>query len=130
MLPEEIAAEGRVEAERMMTDRLRVSRRSEVPVTDPVTGVVDYPAEPVYEGRGRLQATALQGDDTDGPGSRFTVFDFTAQLPVSVDVRTGDWVEVLASTDPLNVGRVFNVSAVPRKTHATAVRASVEEVTP
>lgn len=121
---------GRRSAESMMTDRLRVSRRSTVPVTDPESGVVDYPSVPVYDGRGRLQARDVQGNDTDGPGSAFTVFEVTAQFPVTVDVRTDDWVEVVESTDPLNVGRVFNVSAVPRKTHATAIRASVEEVTP
>ena len=130
MSVESITRMGREAAERLMSDTVRVSRRSSEPVTDPVTGVVDYPATPFYEGRGRVQARQTEGQETSAGGQSFTVSDFTLQLPYDTDLEPGDHVEVRASEmDPLMVGRVFAVETIPRKTHMTAVRAGVEEVT-
>lgn len=131
MTVESIVRLGRDAAERLMTDTVRVSRPSTAAVTDPVTGVVEYPSAAFYEGRGRVQARQLDSQEAGNGGQFFTVSDFTLQLPYDTDLEPGDVAEVLASeTDPLMVGRVFSVESIPRKTHMTAVRASVEEVTP
>ena len=126
----EAVMEGRVEAERIMTDTVVVSRRSSVPVTDPETQKVSYPTEAIYEGPGRLQSRDIEGKGFTEAGAPVMVMAFQAQVPVSVPLQPNDLLEVVASkSDPLMVGRVFRVDSVPRKTHATKTVANVEEAT-
>lgn len=135
MTPEQAVADGRAEAEALMTDTLRVTRKSSTPVTDPVTGKVTYPSVVVYpvgdgDGRGRVQANALQDREVVVAGAGFDVSAFTVQLPYDADVRDDDEAVVLASrTDPLMAGRTFRIDVIPRKTHATMLRCGAEEVT-
>lgn len=113
-----------------MTDTLRVTRKSDVPVTDPNTGKVTYPSVGIYEGRGRIQSTALQGRNVVVGGADFDISSFTVQLPYNADVRGNDEAVVLTSeTDPHMVGRAFRIDMIPRKTHATMLRCGAEEVT-
>ncbi|MDY6054347.1 DUF6093 family protein [Micrococcus sp.] len=120
---------GRAAAERLMSEHVVITRRSDEPVTDPDTAVVSYPTVTIYEGRGRLQYRgALPSPDFDA-GQRYTVTPFLLQVPVGVDLRIDDEALVASSQlDPLSVDRRFRVTALPRKTHATAIRASVTEV--
>lgn len=117
-------------AESLMSDILRITRSSSSPVTDPVTGVVTYPSETIYEGRGRIQSTGLQGREVVSGGADFDVSSFEVQVPFDVDLQGDDEAEVLASRmDARMVGRTFRIDTVPRKTHATMMRAGAEEVT-
>lgn len=112
-----------------MTDTVAVTRASGEAVTDPESGVVTHPTTPVYSGRGRVQGRDVQGQESDSAGQFLTAWNFILQVPVTVDLQPGDSATVTASADPLMVGRVFHVESVPRKTHMTALRAGVEEVT-
>lgn len=128
MSAEDVLARGRLAAEALMTDMLRVTRASGRPVTDPVTGVVSTPSVAVYEGIGRVQGRATEAKTVDGV-QVYVLSDLTVQLPSVVAPISDDEVEVLSCLmDPLLVGRTFRVKAAPRKTHATMTRCEVEEV--
>lgn len=130
MTPDEVAAEGRLAAESLMSDTLRITRKSAEPVTDPATGKVTYPSVTIYGGRGRIQSTGLQGREVVTGGADFDISSFTVQVPFDVDLHGDDEAEVLASRmDARMVGRTFRIDTVPRKTHATMMRAGAEEVT-
>lgn len=117
-------------AEGMMSDTLRITRKSSSPVTDPVTGKVTYPSVTIYEGRGRVQANALQDREVAVGGADFNVGAFTVQVPFDTDLHNDDEAEMVASRmDARMVGRTFRIDTVPRKTHATMMRAGAEEVT-
>ena len=117
-------------AEDMMTDTLTITRQSGRPVTDPITGKVTYPTMQVYSGKGRVQSRATDAEDIIAAGTRTTLAEATVQVPVGVALAVDDEVAVDASlTDPLMVGRTFRVVVIPRKTHATMIRAGAEEVT-
>lgn len=125
-----LTRKGRAAAESLMTDTLTITRASGEPVTGPETFEVTYPSTVVYAGKGRIQSRATQAEDVTQGAHDFTLGDSTVQVPVSVPLAVDDEVTVDASqTDPLMVGRVFRVVIIPRKTHATMVRAGVEEVT-
>ena len=125
-----LTRKGRAAAERLMTDTLTITRQSGRPVTDPITGKVTYPTMQVYSGKGRVQSRDVDAEDIIAAGTRTTLAEATVQVPVGVALAVDDEVTVDASlTDPLMVGRVFRVVIIPRKTHATMVRAGVEEVT-
>ena len=128
--PEQAIAEGRAEAEAIMTDTLRITRKSSAPVTDPVTGVVTFPSVLVYEGRGYIQAASAQGADVNLQSGPVMVQESRVSVPHDVDLRIGDQVIVVTSpSSALLVGCEFNVSRLLHKTRATAHRAAVEEVT-
>lgn len=117
-------------AEDMMTDTLTITRASGEPVTDPETFEVTYPRTGVYAGKGRIQSRDTDAEAVTQGAQDFTLGDSIVQVPVSVPLAVDDEVLVTASqTDPLMVDRVFRVVVIPRKTHATMVRAGVEEVT-
>ena len=125
---DELTARGRRAAESLMTDLVRVSRASGLPVTDPVTGVVSVPSVEVYEGIGRVQGRATEAKTVDGV-QVYILSDLTVQLPVSVEPVVDDEVRVVESlTEPHLVGRTFRVKSAPRKSHATMTRCEAEEV--
>lgn len=126
---QDVVEEGRAAAEEIMTDTVVVSRRSDVPVTDPETSQVTYPTVTIHDGRGRVQSRDTEGRDYTDAGASVMVTAFKAQVPVSVGLQKNDRIEITASgSDPLMVGRVFRVDSVPRKTHATKTTANIEEV--
>lgn len=130
MSAESITLRGRAAAERLMTDTLTVTRASGEPVTDPETFEVTYPRAVVYAGKGRIQSRDTDAEAVTQGAQDFTLGDSIVQVPVTVPLAVDDEVTVDASlTDPLMVDRVFRVVIIPRKTHATMVRAGVEEVT-
>lgn len=130
MSAESITLRGRAAAERLMTDTLTITRASGEPVTDPETFEVTYPRTGVYAGKGRIQSRDTDAEAVTQGAQDFTLGDSIVQVPVSVPLAVDDEVLVTASqTDPLMVDRVFRVVVIPRKTHATMVRAGVEEVT-
>lgn len=135
MTPDEVAAEGRLAAESLMSDTLRITRKSAEPVTDPNTGKVTYPSVVIYptgdgDGRGYIQAASAQGSDVNIPSGPVMVQESRVSVPHDVDLRIGDLVHVTSSkSSPLLVGREFTVTRLLHKTRATAHRAAVEEVT-
>ena len=125
-----LTRKGRAAAESLMTDTLTITRQSGRPVTDPITGKVTYPTTRVYSGKGRVQSRDVDAEDIIAAGTRTTLADSVVQIPVGVALAVDDEVTVDASlTDPLMVDRTFRVVVIPRKTHATMVRAGAEEVT-
>jgi len=127
---QDVVEEGRVAAEEIMTDTVVVTRRSDVPVTDPETSQVTYPTVTIHDGPGRVQSRDIEGQDFTDAGAPVMVMAFQAQVPVRVPLQKDDLIEVVASeSDPLMVGRKFRVDSVPRKTHATKTVANVEEAT-
>ncbi|GAA1110545.1 hypothetical protein GCM10009650_12530 [Nesterenkonia jeotgali] len=120
-------ARGRRKAEALMTDTLLITRSSGNPVTNP-DGTVTRPVQTVHAGVGRIQGRSTEGEDRTVAGADVLIVTFQAQVPVGVDLRPSDQVEVTASQmDPLMVGRTFRVESVVRKTHATKTTANVEE---
>lgn len=129
MSVDQLLARGRQAAQRLMTDTLRVTRKSGTPVTDPDTGQVSYPTEVVHDGIGRIQSRGTEATTTTTAGADVLVVTFVAQLPVTVPLRDDDQIEATASeVEPLMVGRKFRVESVVRKTHGTKTVAHVEEV--
>lgn len=123
---------GRRAAERRMLDTCRIR---------PVLGVEydpeqhrDVPVygEPVYEGRCKLQRPRASLPTTPDAGEhRWTLAPLELHLPVdgTAAVSTGHTVELTASVDPANVGRVFRIRDDDRKSLQTAIRFAIEEVT-
>lgn len=100
--------------------------------TDLDTGQVTETTEQVYAGKCRVQqAAATAREDVPGEAALLLVGRVLA-LPVdaSLGVRAGDRVTVTACQhDPDLVGRQFTVRAEFAKSHATARRLQIEEVT-
>jgi hypothetical protein len=130
-----VLAAGRAAAERLMTDSCRITRTSREAAGefDPDTGRHEQPdPDDVYEGRCRVQVTdSLNAQTPDFGGRVVTVQKAVVQLPIgAADVQVGDVVEIKAAgSDPALVGRRYTVAASHAKTHATARRVQVEEVT-
>lgn len=81
-------------------------------------------------GRARIQQQRTVSEEDQGGGRTITVLRRELQLPMSVTgVTVDDVVTVDTSEDPDLVGREFRVSSLHGKTHATARRLQVEEVT-
>ncbi|PZF98257.1 DUF6093 family protein [Micromonospora deserti] len=122
---------GRRAAERLMVDTCLI-RRVTGTSTDPDTGQITPTFSTVYSGKCRVQqATANPGDTTTGDAELLMV-PRVLWLPVasSPDVRAGDRVEMTASVyDPDLTGRRFVVRGEFAKSHATARRLGIEEVT-
>lgn len=115
-----------------MTDTVRIYRKAGEPVTDPVTAEVTYPESVVYEGRGRVQSSRAQASSAtrDDAAQLWQEAAAILQVPIGTDVREDDEAEVLtpAMGDVVRAGRRLTVTRVDLKTHASMVRATVEEV--
>ena len=122
----------RAAAERLMTDTVRIYRKDGEPVTDPVTAEVTYPESAVYTGRGRVQSSRAQAATMarDDAAQLWQEAAAILQVPIGTDVREDDEVEVVAPAmgDLARAGRRLTVTRVDLKTHASMVRATVEEV--
>lgn len=84
-----------------------------------------------YEGECRVQTTLTAESNPDAGEREWTVQSLTVAVPMSATgFQVGDRVTVTAAAlDADLVGRVFTVSALAHKTHMTARRLRVEEVT-
>lgn len=131
-------AQFRVDAEAGMLDTCIITR----PDPDAEPGVMDpdtmqYPeAEPltVYEGKCRVQIKAIVAgaSDTDVGDREVTAQEFELQIPVTGTevVAVRDTVTIVtAALDDSLTERVFTIKARHEKTHATARRLRIEEVT-
>ena len=124
-----VTSRGRRAAERLMVDRCDIGRPGE-PVTDPETGKVTVPVEPVYSGRCKLQGRSAWPSTPDAGDHAWTLVTIEVHIPATTTgVRTGDIVEITRSIDPTNLGRRFLVKSADLATFRTAVRLLVEEVT-
>ena len=131
MTTETITIQGRIAAERRMTDAVTITRASGEKVLNPVTGLYETETVQVYSGKALVKiGLALAGSD-DAAGRE--VFTQRAELHLPVDgtsnIRVGDKVSVTSSQlDDGMEGVVFTVLGLHWKTYATARRLEVESV--
>ncbi len=101
-------------------------------VTSPTTFAVTYTWTSVYTGRCRVQQKGIQGQDADVGEAALVLLRLEVQVPVvgTEGLMVDDRVTVTASAhDPDLVGRAFTIRDLAHKTHATARRVQVQEVT-
>lgn len=136
----ETVREGQRDAESMMIDDCKVERPAGAPVTDPATGKVTQPMTLIYPtpeqleagnpGRCQIQSVSSQATQPNTAEHKFTVEQLIAKLPVGTPVQAGDLLTLLRSTlVPSEVGMVFRLVELERKSMPTAARWSVEVVT-
>jgi hypothetical protein len=127
-----ILARGRLAAEALMVDTCTIKRVTGR-TTDPETGQVTQTTTTVYgPGKCRVQQQGGISRPHDLGEAQVFLVRLEVQLPVdtSIGVQPDDLVTVLSSSlDPDLPGRVFYVRELAHKTHATARRIQVEEVT-
>lgn len=120
---------GRRLAEALMTDTVRVFRRTESGDFDDVTGEPEYTDTDLYEGPGRLVLRSSVVRDVDAGHQLQAVQGPRLDLPVAGTggIGSGDRFEVTASvSDSALVGVSGVVSGGFPQTHATARRLPVE----
>ncbi|MEU1240046.1 DUF6093 family protein [Micromonospora parva] len=125
-----VLARGRAAAEALMVDQC-VVRRDNGTTYDPETGYPTPNTTEVYAGKCRIQQQTASAGQRDVGEATVLLLRLEVQLPMSVvGVRVDDVVEVTASVhDPDLPGRRFRVRELAHKTHATARRLGVEELT-
>jgi hypothetical protein len=114
----------------MMIDACTVHRPGD-PVTNPVTGKVTRPEEPIYTGPCQFQQTIAQAAESEAGEHEYTTQDVVWKTPVTAGpFQVNDVVRVTASgEDPHMVGGVYRVTDLFNKTYATSQRCRVEVVT-
>jgi hypothetical protein len=118
-------------AEALMVDTCTISRVTNR-TTDTSTADVTETRIPVYAGPCRIQQHARTDSREDIGEASLILVRFELQLPVatSAGIAAEDIVTMTGSAlDPDLVGREFTVMQVAHKTHATARRMQVQEVT-
>ena len=126
-----VVSRGRRAAEAIMSTTVRARRYAGKPVTDPETGQVTRSFSVVYEGKAKIAAYEAFEQVKDIAGSQQTLSRTRVDFPVgSFSVLPGDEVHVISdSADPMLAGKVLRVTVpAPYKSHATALRCFVEEV--
>lgn len=125
-------ARGRAAAERLMVDTVTIDRWDGTYTNNETTGAQtkNYGAA-LYNGKARIQQNAAVSQEDAGAGRVVTTLRLELQVPVTVTgLKVDDRVTVDASVGDADlVGRVFRVSDLHHKTHATARRVAIEEVT-
>lgn len=133
-------AAGRRAAAALMLDSCTIGDLGD-PVTDPDTGEVTTPIEPVYpdpswpdghpwkHGPCKVQTWEAQESNPEAGGAVLTVQRYQVHTPVgSFAPRIGHVVEIeAAALDPNLTGRRYRVAALLHKTLATAYRLGVQE---
>ncbi len=125
-------ARGRAAAERLMVDAVSIDRWDGTYTNDPVTGAQEKNyGDPLYEGKARIQQNAAVSEEDAGAGRLVTLLRLELQLPITVTgLKIDDRVTVTTATYDADLdGRVFRVSDLHHKTHATSRRVAIEEVT-
>ena len=121
---------GRIAAERLMSDVMRVERLVGK-VLDPVSLEFVDSFALVFEGRGKVQAYDGQYEQSfEAGGGNYVSSRSYVHFPVGVGpFEQGDRVTVVsAGDDPSRVGDVFLLEAATGKTLATAQRLPVTRV--
>jgi hypothetical protein len=123
-------ARGRAAAEALMVDACVIKRVSSS-TTDPNTGVVTPTYSTIYTGKCRVQQARAQGASADVGEAALVLLRHEVQLPITVTgLQEGDQVTITASVNDADlVNRVFVVRDLGHKTHLTARRVQVSEVT-
>ena len=116
-------------AERLMTAECVVRRPTGEMVTDPETFELIPEYTVVYQGRCKPQTYDPHEMAREVAGGTQIVQRSNVHFPVGAfRSKTGDVITVTDSTDPLLVGRSYQiVQEVPVKEHATAYRVFVDE---
>lgn len=123
-----VLSEGQRAAQALMTDSCRV-RRATGSTTDDA-GRVSTTYATVYEGPCRFQYRGLSAGAPNVAEQRIDLFTLELQLPIAVtDVAVNDRVIALTSKDPGMIGRELRVANLAHKSHFTARRLPLEEVT-
>jgi hypothetical protein len=131
MSRESVLARGRAAAEAGMVDSCVIRRRTGT-TTDDNSGDVTPTYDVIYSGKCRMQQGAPAAASTDDGENEVLLVPRVLQLPVatSAGVRAGDRVvDYVSAHDPDLTGREFVVRQEMAKSHATARRLGVEEVT-
>lgn len=124
-----LLARGRAAAEALMVDSC-VIRRQTGSTVDPNTGAEVPTYEQVYAGKCRVQFRGLATESPTSGQQRVDLLTTELQLPITVtDIAVNDVVEMVTSIDPDLPGRRLRINNRMHKTHATARRLSVEEIT-
>lgn len=115
-----------------LVDTCRIERPAS-DFTNPTTGAVTKTYTPVYpDGPCRIQAAAANwAGPTDVAQAALRLASFELQLPVvgSEGIEIDDRVTVLSCLNDADlVGRVFTVTGVSRKSHATTRKLPLLEV--
>lgn len=122
---------GRAAAEQLMADTCVIKHRTGQ-TTDKVEGTTVPTYTTVYTGKCRVQQSPLGVVSSPGQvgDAHVMMVPLVVQLPMSVTgLLEGDEITITASaTDPDLVNRVFKVRDLAHKTHATARRVGVQEV--
>ena len=119
---------GRERAERLMVDRVEISRVTGVEV-DPLTGEDSPTHEVVYSGVGKITSYEAHEASREVIMHSSVVQRMSVHLPVgSYRSSVGDVLRVVAShVDPMLDGREFRVTQeAPYRTWATAYRIFVD----
>ena len=131
MSAQTVIVRGRRVAEALMVDACTIRRRTGE-ATDPSSGVITptYGAD-LYSGKCRVQQRQLGGQGQNVGEAYVIVERYEVHLPMSVTgLLEGDQITITASAlDPDLVDRVFIVRDVAAKSHLTARRVGVTEVT-
>jgi hypothetical protein len=127
---ERLVMRGRAQIERLMVDACLIDRKTGSVLDEDTGDYVDTYAT-VYEGKCRVQDSGLSGHQVDAGDRPVELQTRTLQVPMTVTgVKVDDRVQVTASVlDADLVGRTFRVTDLMHKTHATARRLPIEEVT-
>ena len=139
---DETIAQGRADAEALMTDRCGVRRPRRdasgqlITETDPVTGVVTPVFDVIYNPdaephRGKCKLQTYEGHETDREtgGASQTIQRSSAHVPFGAfRSAPGDVLTILEADDALLVGRSFRITQeYPVKSKATSYRIFVDE---
>lgn len=128
-----VLARGRAAAAAIMVDTCLV-RRKTGDITDDLTGQTSPTYATIYFGPCRVQTAGggAMGVRADAGEISLIVLRMELQLPVatSTNVRRGDEASITVSTNDADLpGRTFRIRDLMHKTHATARRLQLEEVT-
>jgi Family of unknown function (DUF6093) len=121
---------GRAAAENLMIDACTVQRVTGSATND-TTGVVTPTYSTIYTGKCRVQQVVPIAKPANVGEAAVWLQRLVLQLPMSVvGIQSDDLVTITASVlDGDLVGRTFHVRELGHKTHATARRVQLEEIT-
>lgn len=121
---------GRVAAEALMADACTIKRVTNQSTNDN-TAVVTPTYSTIYSGKCRVQQTVPVSKPHDVGEAAVWLQRLELQVPMSVTgIASDDLVTITASAlDADLVGRTFHVRELGHKSHMTARRVQIEEVT-
>ena len=108
----------------VLTDTVTITRDGTI--TTDTLGTETAATVTVWAGAALVQAEATQPAWADSAGAPADVSRYVAKLPLDVDVRTGDRVQVTDSLDPRHVGRRWRVLHVPTQGWSVLRRCPVD----